>query len=288
MKEILMKPLARATLFSFAIHLGVFFLLTKFELPQHEPHPIIVEIQFEPLIKTAKKNALHSSKGSSTASGFASKKVNIGLQNSAKSLLNRYERIQENTLEPNPHELESALNPNAAFSSSELRTHQDIWSLIDQNIVSSQFLGEYNHTGSVKIIFRLKTNGTLDAESIKGCSLNSVLKVYATRSIRKTFETEREGSFPVKNIVANFNWTPDCNPEVRVSNQQLHFCRRTKALQQTFSGAEQTISYLTALAYGPGAIEEIEKYNRQKSRRNTKFDPFSILEQDPDWDLACN
>ncbi len=54
-----------------------------------------------------------------------------------------------------------------------------------------------------------------------------------------------------------------------------------------FSTGEKIGTYFGALNYGFGAVEEIEKYNREESRRGTQFDPFEEMRRDPDWNVGC-
>jgi hypothetical protein len=166
-----------------------------------------------------------------------------------------------------------------------------VWTEINDAIVDSPLLAEYGQTGDVYLQFEVSSTGLIVEDSIQVKAENKVLKVVALRSIRKAI---RKDNLDLKapetqtRIAAHFRWTPGspCSNLQGANSNYLSFCRVSSVDRRTFSGTEKTSVYLSSLMYGPGAMEEIKKYQQEENRRNTGFDPFQELKRDPDWNLG--
>lgn len=169
---------------------------------------------------------------------------------------------------------------------------KSLWKEIDQSILEPEYLSEYNHTGKVHIFFQINQEGHLLESSLRACGWDSVLKVLAARALRKALRNgKNEIHFSKENLTfyAQFTWSDyeTCKSLRGINKNYLSFCHHAKLEAKTFSKSEQISTYLKALQYGTGAIEEIQKYKREESHRKNQFDPFSSLKSDPDWNLEC-
>jgi hypothetical protein len=165
-----------------------------------------------------------------------------------------------------------------------------LWRKINQSIEDNPFLSEYGHTGQIFFRFDVDQNGKLDARSFHASGVDNVLKVIGARAIRKALRNEdgeiRSPRERVR-IRARFTWSDyqTCASLGGIQNNFLSFCHYGVNKRKSFSKTETASTYLKAAWYGPGMFEEIDKYHRQKSRRETEFDPFQGYRTDPDWNL---
>lgn len=183
---------------------------------------------------------------------------------------------------------DSALADFGDMKVADINFIKSLWTSIDKSIFESPLLAEYGHAGKAFFQFEISAEGDLVNSSLKVNSENNILKVLAIRSIRKSLQ---DGSLkPTKKIVINaqFNWTEhsNCKKTTRFHKNYLSFCRYSTRTRKTFTAAEAATTYLNALTYGPGAIDEIKDYNRQKNRHENSFDPFEALKEDPDYFLG--
>lgn len=166
-----------------------------------------------------------------------------------------------------------------------------VWTEINDAIVDSPLLAEYGQTGDVFMQFEINQFGELIQDSILVKAENKVLQVFAMRSLRKAIRKDNlDLKAPEKHtrIAAHFRWTPGtpCSGLQGNYSNYLSFCRVSSVERRNFSGTEKASVYLGSLIYGPGAIEEIDKYHKQENRRKTGFDPFQEIKRDPDWNLG--
>lgn len=173
----------------------------------------------------------------------------------------------------------------------DIRFLSSLWNEIDKSIVNNPFLSEYGHIGKVYLKFEVDLDGQLIESSFKAHAEDNVLKVLAARAVRKVLKNEtQELVFPKKKVLvqARFSWADyqACQQLRGTHKFFLSFCKYAEDKRKTFSTGEKIGTYLSAIPYGPGALEEIEKYNKEENRRNTQFDPFQSLRRDPDWNLG--
>lgn len=166
----------------------------------------------------------------------------------------------------------------------------DLWRKINQSIEDNPFLSEYGHTGQIFYRFDVDSRGRLDGRSFRASGVDNVLKVIGARAIRKALKNE-DGQIraPDKGLRLNarFTWSDygNCAQLQGIQKNFLSFCHYSVNKRKSFSATEKTATYLNALKYGPGVFEEIGKYQREKARRDTQFDPFESYRRDPDWSL---
>ncbi len=165
---------------------------------------------------------------------------------------------------------------------------QSFWQQVEINIENNPFLSEYGHVGTVFFQFNLNEKGELINETLKVSSMDSVLKVIAIRAIRKAL-LEQKFSLPEKQVTLGMKFTWDsyetCPTLKGIHSYYLSFCHYAEYKMNRFTGTEKAQKYMSSLAYGFGAIDEIKKYNQEEYRRNTRFDPFEKYKNDPDWYL---
>lgn len=186
----------------------------------------------------------------------------------------------------------AALDPFAGMPTGEIRFMKALWTEIDQSIADSPLLSEYNHTGAVQIRFRLDAFGKLVTGDLHACGEDPILKVLALRAIRRALKNENrrlDFSQSPGRLSARFSWADyaKCRRLRGVDRGGLSFCHYAENKRKDFSAGEKTATYLGALRYGFGAIEEIKKYRQEENRRRTEFDPFVELRRDPDWNIGC-
>lgn len=186
----------------------------------------------------------------------------------------------------------NSLNAFDGMEMAQIRFTQAIWHEVDRYIFDSSFLSEYNHTRAIHLKFTIDENGHLDENSLRACGSDRVLKVIALRALRKAMrnDTAEIPSYHKRETYfAQFSWSDyeSCKTLRGTRQNYLSFCHYAENKRKSFSKGEKVGTYLKSLNYGFGAIEELEKYNREKSRRNTQFEPFEEMRHDPDWDLGC-
>lgn len=173
-----------------------------------------------------------------------------------------------------------------------VRFIRSLWAEVDKFVLESPYLSEYGHVGDVYLQFRLSKQGEIIESSFRGTSKDPVLKVLAVRALRKALKNENQMiRFLSEEILFNarFSWADyqTCKSKKGTQKNNLSFCHYAEDKRKTFSTAEKTTAYLSALQYGPGVLEEIQKYNREEGHRKTEFDPFADLRRDPDWNLEA-
>ena len=168
---------------------------------------------------------------------------------------------------------------------------KNVWTEINEAIPDSPYLHEYAQVGTVYLQFTVDQNGYLVSDSLRADTNNNVLKVFSARSVRKALRADNKDLIkPEKptQIFVRFHWSDqtDCEKNRGINKNYLSFCRVSKSEKKTFSTSEKIDTYVSALQYGPGFFEEVEKYKKEENRRRTKFDAFQDLKRDPDWDLG--
>lgn len=168
---------------------------------------------------------------------------------------------------------------------------KNIWTEINEAIPNSPYLYEYAQVGTVYLKFEVDQNGYLVSDSLRAEANNKVLKVFSARSVRKALRAENKDLIKPEQptqIFVRFHWSDQtsCEKNTGINKNYLSFCRVSKSEKKSFSTGEKVGTYLSALQYGPGFFEEVEKYQKEENRRRTKFDAFQDLKLDPDWDLG--
>ncbi len=175
------------------------------------------------------------------------------------------------------------------LSAAQSKFIKSIWRMIDQYIEENPFLSEYNHTGKVFLRFEVDEKGRL--LSLQASAMDRVLKVIATRAVRKALRNETgDVHFPDRRMAlhARFSWAgyQACNSLRGHQASFLSFCHYAENKRKSFSSGEKTAVWTGAIInHGPWAYEEIKKYRREESRRKSQFNPFRKYELDPDWNL---
>lgn len=173
----------------------------------------------------------------------------------------------------------------------QVRFVASLWRMIDQYIEENPFLSEYNHTGEVSLSFEVDEAAHLVPKSLSAKAMDRVLKVIAVRAVRKALVNETgdvQPPFKRTWIHARFNWSSyqSCQSRRGYNGNQLSFCHYAENKKKTFSAGEKTATWVGAIYnHGPWAYEEIQKYQREESRRKSQFNPFTKYELDPDWNL---
>lgn len=261
-------------------------LLLGFLLPQ-EPKITHTAIEVS-LSKHANKSA---SRGKAAS---RSKPLDLGLSTTkaitqAHNLTDRMEPQQ--TADDSSQGSGASFDPYGGLEMPEIRFVQSLWREIDKAIVSPSYLSEYGHFGKVHFVFDIDTDGSLIEESIRVNAQDKILKVIAARAIRKAV-LNANGELPKPRqrtkIFSSFAWSDyqTCANSQGSGKNTLSFCNYAEDKRKQFTTTEKAATYLGALKYGFGAVEEIEKYKREEMRRNTKFNPFEEFERDPDWNLG--
>ena len=163
-----------------------------------------------------------------------------------------------------------------------------LWNEVDKAIVNSPYLSEYGHTGKVYLKFEVTPEGKIADSTLRVDAKDGVLKVIALRALRKALRNEnKELRLPNQNIklTAQFNWEnyEICQRLKGTYRNSLNFCSYAENKLKNFTKKEKAMTYLSSLAYGFGALDEIEKYNREEMHSQNKFDPFEEYRRDPDW-----
>ena len=174
------------------------------------------------------------------------------------------------------------------LSTQQLGFVSSLWNEVDKAIVNSPYLSEYGHTGKVFLKFEVTPDGKIADSTLRVDAQDPVLKVIALRAVRKALRNDkRELRLPPKNmkLTAQFAWAnyDTCRRSKGTYRNSLSFCSYAENNLRNFTKKEKALTYLNALAYGFGALEEIEKYNREEMHSQNKFDPFEEYRRDPDW-----
>ncbi len=289
--------LAQAIFISILAHTTLFLLLFH----QAPLNPVTADSTLQvSLIKSPsrhpQKGPIANSRNRQTHTPLTWKQISLGL---GKMSLNSHttSRESEDTSEPllwtnSQKYVPDQMTDFDQLSIQDIRFEKALWKEIDQSISDSPYLSEYDHTGKVHLYFEITKNGQLDDSLFRSCGADSVLKVLASRALRKALRNEhKEIPFPTKRTIfyAQFSWSDysSCKKLKGIRQNYLSFCHYAENKRKSFSKGEKTLEYVKALNYGLGAIEEIKKYNREENRRRTKFDPFEELRRDPDWNRGC-
>ena len=284
----------RSTLvISFALHLLVFFLLTqKYLKPTEPPQPISLVYpspENKPSQASGKRGAIRVGRG---------KKMRPLSDFLPQLAMKQTDQKQDDDTDigipawSNPRAY-NGVDPigNDNLSRDQIHFLMALWRMIDQSIWDTPFLSEYNHTGQVFLRFEINDEGKFVSRSMTASAVDRVLKVIATRAVRKAMMTETDDlHFPLKHTVINarFKWASyaECDANNPLRANYLSFCHYAENKFKSFSAAERTGTVAGAIwNHGPWAAEEIREYNRQQRRRDGQFDPFENLRRDPDWNL---
>ncbi|MGE0631282.1 MAG: hypothetical protein AB7O96_02665 [Pseudobdellovibrionaceae bacterium] len=177
------------------------------------------------------------------------------------------------------------------MDSTKIRFIRALWRQIDNSIMESPYLSEYGHVGKVFFRFEVSEKGELIEKSFKASAPDRILKVIAARAIRKALKNEnKELALPPEKMTihAQFSWEDyeACRQQRGHHQNYLSFCKYGENKWKSFSASEKAKTYLNSLKYGLGAVEEIQKYNREQMRRESQFDPFQEYRRDPDYNLG--
>ena len=177
------------------------------------------------------------------------------------------------------------------LNSLRVRFIKSLWDEVDKSIIESPYLSEYGHVGVVFLQFEVTSSGELLEKTLQAQADDNILKVIAVRAVRKALKNEfNENIKPTENILINarFSWTDyqSCQNQKGIHKYYLSFCKYGEDKRKTFSAVEKGKTYLGALRYGFGAIEEIQKYSKEENHRKTHFDPFEELRRDSDYLLS--
>ncbi|HRO67582.1 MAG TPA: hypothetical protein PL182_08465 [Pseudobdellovibrionaceae bacterium] len=171
-----------------------------------------------------------------------------------------------------------------------------IYQKIDRHLENDPLLSEYNQRGIVYIRFTLRADGSLVSSSLRASAENSILKVRSAKAIRKGLARPllRSGLTDASqdiSVTARFIWLDKsgCRSLVGAAGPFLSFCRDVPFTKKDFSKTGQAKSLAKIFlnpTTGPFAWkEELDKYNAQKWRHRTDFDPFEKERRDPDYRL---
>lgn len=258
----------------------------------------IETMSIEVLQRPAQKISAKSKLKSQTAASIKTKKINPFLfksyLESAGAIADSSVKLDHSNYSGNYEWKESyfylsdGMTDYNDLSTPEVHFLQSFWQQVDTNIENNPFLSEYGHVGTIFFQFNLNEKGELVNESLKVSSTDSVLKVIAIRAIRKAL-IEQKFSLPEKPVTLGMKFTWDsyetCPTLKGIHSYYLSFCHYAEYKMNRFTGTERAQKYVSSLAYGFGAIDEIKKYNQEEYRRNTQFDPFEKYKRDPDWYL---
>lgn len=277
------RTLSAAVFASLALHLFLLGFLSRPRIkPSDEPRAISVEFKDSVGVKGASKSPRRSR---------ATKRAQaIPLSALVPRLMLKPPVNQDFTRDPDPiEESGGSSSASAGLTAQESRFITALWRMVDQSIEQNPFLSEYNQTGKVSMRFEIDEQGRLT--KLQASAANRVLKVMAARAIRKAILNETgDIQFPPQkmSILADFNWASyeACQSLRGHSGNSLSFCHFAVNKRRKFSTGERVGTWAGAiLNHGPWAYEEIQKYNRQESRRKSHFNPFRKYELDPDWNL---
>jgi hypothetical protein len=254
--------------------------------------PIEVVVQYK------KTSAKHSSKRLATGIGSDKaaahgKQLDLGLS-TLKSVLEKGPISEGQLIDPEWAQSEKfqsdLFSQFEGMEMHEIQFVQSLWGQIDHSIETSPYLSEYGHFGKVYLSFEINELGELVEHSFQVKAEDRVLKVIAARSIRKALNNRFNKVLPEKRIRINtqFAWLDcqACQSLRGIEKNNLSFCHYAEDKRKNFSAGEKTATYLGALKYGFGAIDEIRNYQHEEMRRNTQFDPFESYKRDPDWNLG--
>lgn len=204
-----------------------------------------------------------------------------------------YDSLPELTKESSIDEslLPPVLTQYRGMSGQDVRFATSLWTQIDQSIVESPYLSEYGHVGQVAFTFEISSEGKIVESRFRAKAADPILKVVAARAIRTAIQNENnELVFPKKAVrfQANFTWASlaKCKELRGIHQSTLNFCKLGADQRKSFTASEKAATYLGALRYGPGMIDEIKKYKRQEDHKNINFDPFESFRRDRDFDLG--
>lgn len=190
------------------------------------------------------------------------------------------------------HYEQNLLSASDGISQGQVKYLDQLWKEIDKSIWDSELLSEFNHTGQIFLNFKIDVNNNLIESSLRACGEDRILKVIATRALRKALADKNQWLInpePNTEVFARFNWSnyTKCAELHGRQKNYLSFCHYAENKRKTFSAAEKATTYLESLNYGFGALEEIENYHKAEKRRRDRFDPFEDFERDPDANLEC-
>lgn len=280
---------------SFLIHLllfiGLFLISTKITPTKLEP----IQIQ---VVSENKAQLVTKKSGKSVSEINRQQKIQreksleiLGLSSISASALYNKNVIDESSESTNHKAVVASGLPFSEFDEVELHDitfFKSLWRQIDKSIVNSPYLSEYGHTGKVQLNFEISSDGRLVESSIKASAQDNILKVIAIRAVRKALKNDTKELYKLNKdmlMTAQFTWTDyeSCKELKGTHKNLLSFCSGVVDERNTFSETEKVTRYLEALRYGPGALDEIRKYNKAEDHKKTKFDPFTEYRNDPDW-----
>lgn len=294
--------------FSFGAHFVLFAILILVQIPSFiDHHTVLVDFDYKQnktvATKTKHKNNFALGKTLSSTQklshlsakdlGLSSINTNLFKKSNVNSTVDQTSFSLNQVDWKNPSNyLYDEFHSYEGLSMDKIRFEKSLWKEIDQSVLDSSFLSEYNHTGKIHLKFELDQSGKLIESSFRACGADNVLKVLAARAIRKALLNEHsEIYFPNENskLFMQFTWADyeTCKSTRGINKNFLSFCHYAENMRKDFSSTEKLTTILKSLQYGFGAIEEIQKYKKEEFRSDTQFDPFLELRHDPDWNIEC-
>lgn len=277
------------------VALGTVLVLWSFlQNSEHRPvKAVLVELELkrsntdrEPLAKI--KVLKNSSKGGRAFSARES-------QNIAKKLLQRYS-FEEGVGQNNELNFETFGDDTTSIfgENDNWGYHQEVYTRIDSHLMFDSLLAQYGHFGSVFIEFTVSDRGYLLDEGLRVGADDAILKVHVMRALRAALKKEFDPA----------DWSAD--------GQKVRFQARFKFIQEprhtnfvkqkTFG--KPALSFVRATLEKPiptnlkehlmnggvgidpfAVTERWQKYNKRKSLKAGKFDPFANYKKDPDYFL---
>lgn len=174
---------------------------------------------------------------------------------------------------------------------SQIKFIKSLYRQIDNSIIDSPYLSEYGHVGQVFLRFELSAEGKIIETTLNAKADDNILKVIAARAVRKAIKNDsQELVLPTQKvqIQTRFSWADKnaCKDLKGIHQNYLSFCKYGEDKRKQFTSGEKASTYLSSLAYGFGAIDEIKKYKNEEKRKKSNFDPFEEMRRDPDFNLG--
>lgn len=279
-------------LISIASHFALLATAFFVQMPYTDKPPVLIELNLisesSPSLKPVGRNRFAGNKIKYYRSDV--QKI-LGLQSRPVRVNANHDQLKKPGWTDSQSYSLNAFTDYEGMDMGKIKFIKNLYHLIDNSIVDSPYISEYGHTGSVFLHFDVNADGTFVESSLSANADDGVLKVIAARAVRKAFNAEKEKLVTPNgkiSIQARFSWSDNqaCNNLKGTHQNYLSFCRFAKFQRKDFSKSEKTLTFLKSLAYGPGMVEEIEKYNKEERRRKSGFDPFEDLRRDPDYNLG--
>ncbi len=277
---------SKFTLISLIAHILIGILIWESPNRNQYQEPIAIEVNSGAQPSFTKNKSIRIPRLSLDKLGFGTSQFHVSKDKNIDSM----DLSQKSWSLADSYQVDS-LRPFEGMNIEQARFFRSLWHEIDNSIEEPAYLSEYGHTGKAYFQFEITRNGELKESSLNAVAVDNVLKVLAARAIRKALKnTNGEILFLDKDLQFNaqFTWSDykTCQTLRGIKNNYLSFCRYAEDKRKTFTAGEKATTYVESLKYGFGAWEEIQKYRKEEKHRDTEFDPFASLKQDPDWNLG--